>query len=160
MQLVCDELSPVIERLGAGHRCVAPRSKCYQPLFTAFGPKAIEHRLKISDAKLVVTDIENRSKLDEANCKLPVLSVTSSGEITIGDLDFHSELARQPRDFSPVMRRGSDLFLFMSTSGTTGLSKEVPVPLKHCWLLRLYARCRGPSTRGHVLEHRRSRLGL
>jgi hypothetical protein len=105
MQLVWDELSPVIERLGAGHRCVAPRSKCYQPLFTAFGPKAIEHRLKISDAKLVVTDIENRSKLDEANCKLPVLSVTSSGEITIGDLDFHSELARQPRDFSPVMRR-------------------------------------------------------
>ena len=37
----------------------------YQPLFTAFGPKAIEHRLKTSNAKLLVTDPTNRPKLDE-----------------------------------------------------------------------------------------------
>ncbi len=37
----------------------------YQPLFTAFGPKAIEHRLKTSQARLVVTDPANRPKLDE-----------------------------------------------------------------------------------------------
>ncbi len=35
----------------------------YQPLFTAFGPKAIEHRLKTSSAKLVVTNPANRGKL-------------------------------------------------------------------------------------------------
>ena len=29
----------------------------YQPLFTAFGPKAIEHRLETSKARVVVTDI-------------------------------------------------------------------------------------------------------
>lgn len=32
----------------------------YQPLFTASGPKAIEHRLNSSDAKVVVTDAVNR----------------------------------------------------------------------------------------------------
>ncbi|RVC43140.1 AMP-binding protein, partial [Mesorhizobium sp. M4A.F.Ca.ET.090.04.2.1] len=37
----------------------------YQPLFTAFGPKAIEHRLSYSKAKLVVTNPANRGKLDE-----------------------------------------------------------------------------------------------
>ena len=35
----------------------------YQPLFTAFGPKAIEHRLVTSRAKVVVTDPGNRGKL-------------------------------------------------------------------------------------------------
>ena len=37
----------------------------YQPLFTAFGPKAVEHRLSYSKAKLVVTNPTNRGKLDE-----------------------------------------------------------------------------------------------
>lgn len=37
----------------------------YQPLFTAFGPKAIEHRLGYSGAKLVVTNPANRGKLDD-----------------------------------------------------------------------------------------------
>ena len=37
----------------------------YQPLFTAFGPKAIEHRIQLAQSKLVVTDMGNRSKLDE-----------------------------------------------------------------------------------------------
>ena len=36
----------------------------YQPLFTAFGSKAIEQRLATSQAKVVVTDGANRSKLD------------------------------------------------------------------------------------------------
>ncbi|HRM73621.1 MAG TPA: AMP-binding protein, partial [Paracoccus sp. (in: a-proteobacteria)] len=41
----------------------------YQPLFTAFGPKAIEHRLATSGAKLVVTNTAQRPKLDEiADC--------------------------------------------------------------------------------------------
>jgi len=41
----------------------------YQPLFTAFGPKAIEHRLRMSEATLVVTNTANRGKLDDvADC--------------------------------------------------------------------------------------------
>src|SRR3546814_16166683 len=36
----------------------------YQPVFTAFGPKAIETRLSASSPRLVVTDTANRPKLD------------------------------------------------------------------------------------------------
>ncbi|MCA8383072.1 acyl-CoA synthetase [Burkholderia cenocepacia] len=102
----------------------------YQPLFTAFGPKAIEHRLRMSDARLVVTNVANRAKLDEiADCPL-VATVREAGEaLPMHDIDFHAALDAQSDTFEPVPRKGSDLFMMMSTSGTTGLPKGVPVPL-------------------------------
>ncbi len=93
----------------------------YQPLFTAFGPKAIEHRVQGAGSKLVVTDLTNRPKLDEVEGVPPVL--------TVGD-DFWGELERQPDSFEPVLRKASDPFLLMFTSGTTGLAKPLAVPLK------------------------------
>ena len=104
----------------------------YQPLFTAFGPKAIEHRLNTSGAKLVVTDGANRGKLDDvADCP-PILTV--AGEkgrgLVRGDFSFWAEVERQPAQFEPVMRRGDDPFLMMFTSGTTGPAKPLQVPLK------------------------------
>ncbi|MEK6357539.1 MAG: acyl-CoA synthetase [Burkholderia cenocepacia] len=102
----------------------------YQPLFTAFGPKAIEHRLRMSDARLVVTNVANRAKLDEiADCPL-VATVREAGEaLPMHDIDFRAALDAQSDTFEPVPRKGSDLFMMMSTSGTTGLPKGVPVPL-------------------------------
>ena len=93
----------------------------YQPLFTAFGPKAIEHRVHTAGSKLVVTDVLNRVKLDEVEQAPPALVV---GE------DFWAELERQAHRFEPVMRRADDPFLLMFTSGTTGLAKPLQVPLK------------------------------
>ena len=93
----------------------------YQPLFTAFGPKAIEHRVRSAGSKLVVTDLSNRAKFDEVADAPPVL--------TVGD-DFQAELERQPEHFEAVMRKASDPFLLMFTSGTTGLAKPLAVPLK------------------------------
>lgn len=93
----------------------------YQPLFTAFGPKAIEHRVRSAGSKLVVTDLANRGKFDEVPDAPPVL--------TVGD-DFQAELERQPEHFEAVMRKASDPFLLMFTSGTTGLAKPLAVPLK------------------------------
>ncbi|MGR7994013.1 acyl-CoA synthetase [Xanthobacter sp. ZOL 2024] len=114
----------------------------YQPLFTAFGPKAIEHRLKTSEAKLVVTDSHNRPKLDDLEKAPKVALVTRPGDAAprLDDIDFHAELARQSADFAPVLRKGSDLFLMMSTSGTTGLPKGVPVPLKALLAFTIYMR--------------------
>ncbi|MDR0242876.1 MAG: acyl-CoA synthetase [Burkholderia sp.] len=102
----------------------------YQPLFTAFGPKAIEHRLRMSDARVVVTNVANRAKLDEiADCP-PVATVREAGEtLPAHDIDFRAALDAQPDTFEPVPRKGTDLFMMMSTSGTTGLPKGVPVPL-------------------------------
>ncbi|MFJ4292302.1 AMP-binding protein [Cupriavidus sp. NPDC089707] len=106
----------------------------YQPLFTAFGPKAIEHRLNSSGAKVVVTDTVNRPKLDEVEGAPPVVTVAGTGEApgdaSSGDFSFWAELARQPASFEPVMRSGDDPFLMMFTSGTTGPAKPLLVPLK------------------------------
>lgn len=104
----------------------------YQPLFTAFGPKAIEHRLNTSGAKLVVTDGANRAKLDDvAGCPDILTVAGDKGRgLVRGDFSFWAELDRQPASFEPVMRRGDDPFLMMFTSGTTGAAKPLQVPLK------------------------------
>ena len=113
----------------------------YQPLFTAFGPKAIEHRLKTSNAKFLVTDPANRGKLDDIP-NAPKIAVTTplggAAEMRPGDIDFAAALAAASPEFKPVMRKGDDLMLLMSTSGTTGLPKGVPVPLKALVSFRLY----------------------
>lgn len=113
----------------------------YQPLFTAFGPKAIEHRLKTSGAKLVVTNSAQRSKLAEvADCPSVALIRRSAEPLPAGDVDFGAALAAAGTEFDPVMRRGEDLFMMMSTSGTTGLPKGVPVPLRALLAFGAYMR--------------------
>ncbi|CAJ95893.1 Acetyl-coenzyme A synthetase AcsA [Cupriavidus necator] len=104
----------------------------YQPLFTAFGPKAIEHRLNASGAKVVVTDGANRPKLDDVDgCPAIVTVAGDKGRgLVRGDFSFWAELERQPASFEPVPRRGDDPFLMMFTSGTTGPAKPLLVPLK------------------------------
>ncbi|XEX98723.1 AMP-binding protein (plasmid) [Tistrella bauzanensis] len=100
----------------------------YQPLFTAFGPKAIEHRTATAGTKLIVTDAANRPKLAELS--VPATIVVTSGGASGTDLDFDAELAGQSPEVAPVMRRGDDPFLIMFTSGTTGPAKPVMVPLR------------------------------
>jgi acetyl-CoA synthetase len=113
----------------------------YQPLFTALGPKAIEHRLQLAGAKLVVTDTANRPKLDEVS-RRPITAVVTAPGVAPqdGDFDFWAEMQAQSPDFEPVMRRGDDLFMMMSTSGTTGLPKGVAVPLAALRSIYVYMR--------------------
>jgi len=102
----------------------------YQPLFTAFGAGAIEHRLRTSQAVLVVTDSANRHKLDAIEPRPQVALVRAEGDmLSPSDLDFRAALNAAPDKFAPILRRGEDLFMLMSTSGATGLPKGVPVPL-------------------------------
>jgi len=103
----------------------------YQTLFTAFGPKAIEYRLERSGAKLVVTDLANRPKL-EGIAGLPQVMTVAGEEATQqeGDLHFWREVNRQPESFEPVMLTGDDPFMLLFTSGTVGLAKGVAVSLK------------------------------
>lgn len=113
----------------------------YQPLFTAFGPKAVEHRLALSQAKVVVTDTANRAKIEAPDGA--VLVVGSAGDPSSGgegDLDFHESLAGQSADFSPVLQDGEAPFMMMATSGTTGLPKAVVVPLRALQAFDVYMR--------------------
>ena len=114
----------------------------YQPLFTAFGPKAIEHRLGSSGARIVVTDSVNRAKLNEVS-GCPTV-VTVGGEqgrgIVRGDFSFWAEVANHSNQCEPVMLTGEDPFLLMFTSGTTGPAKALAVPLKAIVAFQSYTR--------------------
>ncbi|MFJ9989849.1 acyl-CoA synthetase [Pseudomonas putida] len=98
----------------------------YQPLFTAFGPKAIEHRLEQSRARVVVTDRNNRAKLDDVSGCPTIITVGATAQ----ELDFQQALEAASDHCEPVMRSGDDPFLLMFTSGTTGPAKPLEVPLR------------------------------
>jgi len=100
----------------------------FQPLFTAFGPKAIEHRLHSSGARVVVTDRTNRPKLDEVEGCARIITVDA--QAGSGDLDFHTALDAASADCAPVLLSGEAPFLLMFTSGTTGPAKPLEVPLR------------------------------
>jgi len=102
----------------------------YQPLFTAFGPKAIQQRVTAtggSQAKLIVTDATNGTKLTEVDNCPPVL-VLDRGHLATGD--FTEVLAAESGTFEPVTLKGDDPFVVIFTSGTTGPPKGVRYPLR------------------------------
>lgn len=108
----------------------------YQPLFTAFGPKAIEDRLRMSGAQIVVTDDDNLPKLGTVAACPPIgVFADKAGQ---AGLDLRRLLETRSEDFEPVLRRGEDLMLMMATSGTTGPAKGVPVPLNALPAFRAY----------------------
>lgn len=111
----------------------------YQPLFTAFGPKAIEQRIRDSSARVIVTDDVNRPKLDEVDCPARIVTV-ATGSVPAGDLDFRAELAKAIPVTQPVARTADDPFLILFTSGTTGAPKSLLVPLKAIVPFALYVR--------------------
>lgn len=100
----------------------------YQPLFTAFGQKAIEHRLDRAETRVVVVDQVNRPKLSGLEAKAQV--VTVGGILADDDVDFWSALEARDGMISSVARQLDDPFLMMFTSGTTGLPKPLLVPLR------------------------------
>ncbi|MFN3358867.1 MAG: AMP-binding protein [Pseudomonas sp.] len=111
----------------------------YQPLFTAFGPKAIEQRLGCSKARWIVTDASNRPKLDDiTDC--PAIIVTDAPLPHSGDYDFWSVLDRQQAQCVPTLLDASAPFLLMCTSGTTGPAKPLEVPLSAILAFKGYMR--------------------
>ncbi|TIW76655.1 MAG: AMP-binding protein, partial [Mesorhizobium sp.] len=69
-----------------------------------------------------------------------IATILGPGEMPAGDIDFRAALAAASPDCEPVMRKGSDLFMMMSTSGTTGHPKGVPVPLSALLAFGAYMR--------------------
>lgn len=111
----------------------------YQPLFTAFGPKAIEQRLDCSNARWIVTDAHNRPKLDDLlDC--PHVIVTDATPQRPSDYAFWEVLEHQQPDCTPELLDAHAPFLLMCTSGTTGPAKPLEVPLSAILAFKSYMR--------------------
>jgi acetyl-CoA synthetase len=105
------------------------------PLYTAFGPEAIEYRVEDSGARLIVTDAENRGKAggtkeDLKDVKVMVVSRDRSSGIRRGDLSFWSEMDKANKEFATVETSAEDIAILQYTSGTTGLPKGTAIPHK------------------------------
>ncbi len=95
------------------------------PLFTLFGPDALEYRLGNSDAKAVITDGANIEKILEIREKLPKLKLVMVAKGREGDgvIDFWSAIEEGSPYFEPVRTKADDPALIIYTSGTTGPPK-------------------------------------
>jgi acetyl-CoA synthetase len=127
-------------RLGAAH----------VPMFTAFGPRPIQHRLQDSSAKVIVTDEQQRPKLnsvlrdwDSTAMIPPHVVVVSPNDRQMDhdtDISFWATLhAARPVQSAAVLT-GDDLCMLPYTSGTTGSSKGVEVPVKALASFEAYMR--------------------
>ena len=95
------------------------------PLFTLFGPDALEYRLMNSGAKAVVTDGTNIEKLLQIRDRLPELKIifVTRGKPGAGVVDFWTALEKGSSHFEAVMTKADDPALIIYTSGTTGPPK-------------------------------------
>ena len=126
-------------RLGAVH----------VPLFTAFGPQAIAHRVENSGARVIITDTVNRSKLDGAadgvgsvNTERVHVVTVARGDDTLyaSDVSFREALETAAPLTESVSVSGDDLFILLYTSGTAGHPKGVEVPVRALAAFEAYMR--------------------
>lgn len=95
------------------------------PLFTLFGPDALEYRLSDSGAKALITDGANLEKIWGVKERLPELSliIVTKAQGLEGVIDFWSALEKGSSSFEPMRTRADDPALIIYTSGTTGPPK-------------------------------------
>ena len=74
----------------------------YQPLFTAFGPKAVNQRIRGSAAKVVITDSANRLKIEGVDGIDGVICVGAGQD---DDIPFHA-FEDEPATFSAAASQG------------------------------------------------------
>lgn len=95
------------------------------PLFTLFGPDALEYRLNDSAAKVIITDPENVGKIMGIRERLPELKnvICIGGQPDGETLGFADLLDKCPARFSLQKTAAEDPAILVCTSGTTGPPK-------------------------------------
>jgi acetyl-CoA synthetase len=99
------------------------------PLSILFGPEALEYRLQNSESAVAIVDQAGYQNLQQARPACPtlrhIISVSCDGAEA---LDWHAELAKADKHFSPVTTRSDDPAVLIYTSGTTGAPKGALLP--------------------------------
>jgi acetyl-CoA synthetase len=118
-------LLPQSPEAGISHIAIYKIGAIVIPLFTLFGPDALEYRLSNSEAKGIITDETNIHKILEIRDKLPYLKVIilARGKRRDGILDFSELIEKGSPDFEPVQSKANDPAFISYTSGTTGPPK-------------------------------------
>jgi acetyl-CoA synthetase len=97
------------------------------PLFTLFGPDAIEYRLADSGARALITDTASIEKLAAIRARLPELAclliVDGTGSEAGLAIDLRQMMAAASERFTPVDTLADDPAIIIYTSGTTGPPK-------------------------------------
>jgi len=105
------------------------------PVFTAYGPEALEYRAKNSKVKVLITDADNRPKVERISGGLPgvkivVVSGPKGEGLQAGDYDYWKELSDASRQFDTTRMKADDVMLVHYTSGTTGAPKGAMINQK------------------------------
>ncbi|WP_427118126.1 AMP-binding protein [Pseudarthrobacter scleromae] len=110
------------------------RGAIHVPLFTAFAWPAIDLRIKASNAKVIITDSDQLTKIQDTTA---TVVVAGAGRETPG-LALTPLLEAQPAGISAEAVGGDGTLVLIFTSGTTGTPKGVPVPLRALAAFRQY----------------------
>jgi acetyl-CoA synthetase len=125
-------LLPQAPETGAAHLAAYKSGAIAVPLFTLFGPEALQFRLADSGARLLVTDSNGLSKVRPLLEDLPALERiycidddlgAPGGRVAI--LPLHPSIGNESDRFEPVDTAAEDPAVIIYTSGTTGKPKGV-----------------------------------
>ncbi len=117
-------LLPQSREVAESHIAIYKAGAVALPLAVLFGIDALLYRLHDAGVTGLITNAAGLQKLKSAPEPLPEFKLLLSVDGDDGDAkDFHSALASQSEDFTPVDTLADDPALMIYTSGTTGQPK-------------------------------------
>jgi acetyl-CoA synthetase len=90
-----------------------------------YGDDGIEHRLRDSGARTLVTDTANRARIPDGLVEKVFVMDTGDGEREAGDVDFGDAMARASDRYETVDTAADDPAQLYYSSGTTGKAKGI-----------------------------------
>jgi acetyl-CoA synthetase len=118
-------LLPQCPETAIGHIATYKIGAVAIPLFTLFGTDALSYRLSNSEARAIITDAANLTKILEIRDHLPQLKlvIVTGGEKNEGVLKFWDLIEHGSSEFEALQTKADDPALIIYTSGTTGPPK-------------------------------------